>query len=446
LETTTPKSILEQLSNELLIYVFQFLSPYDLHRAVYNLNLRLNTICYAQKLYLDLAWTKYTFDYYCSCQQPFASQIYGLKLCDEFDRLTLVDRHIDIGLFTNLRALTIENSSPKHFDKILSKLHLLSQLSYLNIYSALIQSPHITTTIFTIRSLKRLILYSFDPILLHFNNNAVSPLTLEYLELDSCYMTDFLELLKCVGPNVKQMKISILYKRDQDPESIDPKIIDNLLCDDGKHHKIPVSLRRLQISFHFLPLTDFHLILRLFPHLTHLTFSTSTYDLNFISASIWHQFISINLLKLKQLQFYIEVIGSAAEQRPELELLCSFDYNNNKQVVGPVIMDYNFLLHPPLLEFYTYSQPVRGGKHFVEFYGKERHMTETDDEINIDKNIPRLKITLTDEQQQALIDQLLMHEKRAIYPNVTTILIHSQMTTTAMENDKRSSFELTMNI
>jgi len=70
-----------------------------------------------------------------------------------------------------------------------------------------------------------------------------------------------------------------------------------------------VFLRRIEMKFNFLSLNHFHLILRLFPHLTHLTFSTLTNDENFISPSIWHQFICTSLLELKQLQFHIEIKG-----------------------------------------------------------------------------------------------------------------------------------------
>ncbi len=70
-----------------------------------------------------------------------------------------------------------------------------------------------------------------------------------------------------------------------------------------------VFLRRIQMKFNFLPLTSFHLILLLFPHLTHLNFSTLTTDMDFISSSIWHEFISTYLLELTQLQFHITITG-----------------------------------------------------------------------------------------------------------------------------------------
>ncbi|CAF4102566.1 unnamed protein product [Rotaria sp. Silwood2] len=367
IDTSRLKSSFEQLPNELLLNIFQFLSLNDLHRAFYNLNLRLNTICYSQKLKLDLTRLKCAFDYYCSSQQPFASQIYSLKLCDEYDRLILVNRYIDISLFKNLRAVTIRKSSPENFDKILPKLHLLSNLSYLNLSSTLIQSPHITAALFSIRSLKRLILHSFDPILLHFTDNAICPWTkLEYLELNSCYMTNFLELLKYVGPNVKRMVISILYKRPEDPASIDPTIIDNLLCGDRGHPQIP---------------------------------------------------------------------SSAVQRCPSPELVHLFNNNHNKWINDPVIMDYNHVLEPPTLEVYTDTQPALRGKYSVEFYGKERYTTTINNTTNIDNNVTKLKMTLNDN-----IEQLVSaNQNRTIYPKVTTVIIHSQMTRNSKENDPISS-------
>ena len=109
-------------------------------------------------------------------------------------------------------------------------------MSYLNIYLALIQSSNVTVAIFKIRSLKCLKLYSLDPIILRFDNNSIRPLTeLEYLQVNGCFTTDFFELLKYVGPNVKRMKIDLNFHRDQYLALIDSMIIDQLLS----NHRIP---------------------------------------------------------------------------------------------------------------------------------------------------------------------------------------------------------------
>ncbi|CAF3083467.1 unnamed protein product [Rotaria sp. Silwood2] len=100
------------------------------------------------------------------------------------------------------------------------------------------------------------------------------------------------------------------------------------------------------------------------------------------------------------------------QQSSSPELVYSFNHIDTQWLDSCVIMGYNFLLNPLLLEFYTYSQSSRGVKH---------------DEINIDKNIITLKITLNN-------NQILTSEKLGIYPNVTRINNHSQMTTTVMEN------------
>lgn len=126
LQVQSSKSFLEDLSNELLIDIFQYLSPYDLHRSLYNLNSHLNAICKVQKLRLDLSGSKRAFDYYYSHQQPFASQIYSLKLDDNYDRLKLFNQHINIDFFTNLRMLTIREPSSDN----------LGKFSNINIYSS----------------------------------------------------------------------------------------------------------------------------------------------------------------------------------------------------------------------------------------------------------------------------------------------------------------------
>ncbi|CAF4005757.1 unnamed protein product [Rotaria sp. Silwood1] len=203
-------------------------------------------------------------------------------------------------------------------------------------------------------------MYSVEPIIFDFTHDTICPLTLlEYLEIDGCYMVEFLELLKYVGSNIKRMKIHINYRRDQDPESIDEKIIDNLLCGDDGQPQIP-------------------------------------------------------------------------PQSSLSELVYLFNDMNRQWINSPIIIDYNFQSDPPLHEFYTYSQPSHDGKYIVEFYGTKRHIAPSNDAINIDKNMTRLKITLND-------DQLLANEILTIYPKVTAINVHSQMTTITIENDSKNS-------
>ncbi|CAF1534124.1 unnamed protein product [Rotaria magnacalcarata] len=416
-ETPPVKSMLEQLPNELLIYVFEFLSHCDLYYTMYNLNSRLNKLCHTLKLYLDLDWTKSSFDDFCSSSRPLRSQVYSLRLSDKFDRLTFVHRFTDISIFTNLRALTITDASSENLDKVVSKLHLLRHLFYLNISRAVIQSIYITTTLFSLQSLKYLILYSVEPIVFNFSHDDIHPLTvLEYLEINGCHVVEFLELLKYVGPNLNRMKIRINYTSDQNLESIYGQIIGNLRC---------VSLSHLHMSFNYLSFTNFQLVVKLFPNLRHLTLSTFNDDLDFVSAAIWHRFISTQLLKLEKFQFHIRI--DDVVQSPPPELVYSLNDLNGQWIDGPVIMDYNFRLDPPLFEFYTYSQPSFDGKYIVEFYDRKRYITPMNDMINIDKNITTLKITLHD-------DQLVVNEPLITYPNVTAINIHSQITTIAAEN------------
>ncbi|CAF2217476.1 unnamed protein product [Rotaria magnacalcarata] len=436
-DTSLSKTRFEDLPNELLLFIFQFLPIIRLQRAFYNLNSRLNTICYSQEFKLDLTSLKPEFDYYCSSTQPFVSQIYSLKLSDEYDRLQLFNRNIDISRFDHLRAITIRKVSTENLDQILSKLHLLTELSYLNIYDALIQSPHITTALFSIRSLKCLILYSCDPIVLNFTDNTICPWTkLEYLESNHFYMTNFLELIKYVGPNVKRMKIHIDYKRREDPASIDEQIINNLLSGDGGRFEIPISLNRLFMSFNYLSLTDYHLVLKLFPNLRHLAFSTSTFDMNFASATIWYEFITNNLLELEKFQFYTQVTGDAAQRCPAPGLVELFNENHDKWIKGPVIMNYNHALKPPTLEVYTYPQPTYNGKYYAELYGNETYISTKRNIMDIDDNAKVLRITLNDNNNEQLT---LLNQNKMNYPKVTTIRLHSQMTEMARENDSINS-------
>lgn len=106
-------------------------------------------------------------------------------------------------------------------------------------------------------------------------------------------------------------------------------------------------------------------------------------------------------------------------------------------------MDFNSILTPKVLEFYTYFQAVHGGKYSTEFYGIDRYMyinkTIINYKININTNIKELIITLTNQQQTTFtIDQLLISEKHYFYSEIDKITIHSHMTITSNENDHKS--------
>ena len=122
-------------------------------------------------------------------------------------------------------------------------------------------------------------------------------------------------------------------------------------------------------------------------------------------------------------------------------MIDSFYEIHRKWFLGPLIMDYNYLLNPPSLEIHTYSQPVHRGKYLVEFYGKERYIAghTVDARLGINKNITHSKITLTDQQETTSTTSChLMDRENETYSNIKAVNIHSTLTTTPMENDKKS--------
>lgn len=109
---------LEDLSNELLLDIFEYFSPYHLHYGLYNLNWRFNSICKIPKLSFQTFGLKRAFDYYCSHRHPFASQTYSMVLDDQYDRLKIFNQ-FDLKHFFNLRMLTIRYTSQENLGKFL---------------------------------------------------------------------------------------------------------------------------------------------------------------------------------------------------------------------------------------------------------------------------------------------------------------------------------------
>ncbi len=100
-----------------MIYIFQFLSPYELYHSIYNLNTRLNAVYHTQTFYLDFTSTKRKFDCYCANQQSFISQTKSIKLDNQYNRVTLFNTYINIDRFTNLRILTIREATSRDLGK-----------------------------------------------------------------------------------------------------------------------------------------------------------------------------------------------------------------------------------------------------------------------------------------------------------------------------------------
>lgn len=115
-------------------------------------------------------------------------------------------------------------------ERILSQLSACSHLFFLSIYSTSIQSIESTRMIFEIRTLKKLILHSFDPIILQLNSNDIHPFTeLEYLEIDACSMATFLTVLQYIGSNIQHLKIRLTYENYHHGTVINPTIINDWL-------------------------------------------------------------------------------------------------------------------------------------------------------------------------------------------------------------------------
>ena len=90
--------------------------------------------------------------------------------------------------------------------------------------------------IFGIRTLKKLILQSFDPIILHFNSNDLYPLTeLEYLEIDACSFATFLNVLEHIDSNIQHLRIRLIYESHHNGTVINSTIINEWLS----NHQVP---------------------------------------------------------------------------------------------------------------------------------------------------------------------------------------------------------------
>ncbi|CAF0943501.1 unnamed protein product [Adineta steineri] len=171
---TTNKMILESLSNELFIELFELFDAVDLFRAFYGLNTRFNSLLIHLRGYrVDFrSIFKEDFNHFCRTYLPFIiNRTIYLRLSDNEDAPYQYAHFQSAGFifdqFDNLRYLTLENvsSDPKinqFFFSNLYHLHNLTHLKFINCRLHTISSGDFQDVIDQIWNLPKLTHCYFD--------------------------------------------------------------------------------------------------------------------------------------------------------------------------------------------------------------------------------------------------------------------------------------------
>ncbi|CAF1624790.1 unnamed protein product, partial [Didymodactylos carnosus] len=296
-------SLLEHLPNEILLDIFQYLSPRILFQCIYNLNFRFNQLIHVLKVPIDIGniLSKRLFNQYCTCVIPKClSQIISLKLSDTYDRITQFQKLFQIDLYINLRLLVMRDPTQDNLQLILEKLSKLKYLEQLQIISLgrdkldlrqcskiLVESIFCNYEMIKLRLVK---LAFYDSILLE----GIQISNIEYLNMSGCYINEFVILLKHL-PKLKRLIIHVYNRRNFD-DPIDYQIYENI----GQY--VPY-LTNLELNVTHTQFDETEQLLKNIPQLKKLAFSAML--ISYADGIRWEKLI-VSFLPLLE-QFSLDI-------------------------------------------------------------------------------------------------------------------------------------------
>ncbi|CAF2115131.1 unnamed protein product [Rotaria magnacalcarata] len=303
---------LEQLSNELLLNLFEYLQSVHLLRAFYQLNSRFNglIITHFQNHGLDFqSIPKNDFNTICQQNLPLiADHITALRLSDDDD----TPEEIDIFLsnprafhrFTQLKSLSLYHiSSIETLKKLVKHFAHLQHLTHFDLIDCHVVFQHKTSR-YLINRIWRLPKLTHCHLDLHFQYNSdftipnIRSKSIEHLWIENIVF-DFNDLNRLFRstPNMRHL----IARIDQMPENQQfPFFIE--------------SISSLRLIVDHLTSGTINLFKNM-PNLTSLTLQTGKHDMN---GHRWEQFIIDYLPKLKIFRFWMFFIADTDEEVNEI--------------------------------------------------------------------------------------------------------------------------------
>ncbi|CAF1476789.1 unnamed protein product [Didymodactylos carnosus] len=228
-------SLLEQLPNEIVLDILQYLKSLDLFESFNDLNWRFNQLLSVLMLSVNIseALSKHLFDDYCINVIPKClTQTVSLKISDRFGRLTQFHKLFQLDMFMNIRSLILQNPTHDNLKLIMKKLSKLIHIEQLQIAS---YGPNkldlnscsktMTEVIFQKKTtLKRVTLSFYSSIIL--DQTTIQTCNIEYLNMYGCYIDEFVTLLKHL-PKIKRVDIHVYNSQNSD-DTTDYKIYQNI--------------------------------------------------------------------------------------------------------------------------------------------------------------------------------------------------------------------------
>ncbi|CAF4169110.1 unnamed protein product [Rotaria socialis] len=261
--------LFENLSNEIVYDIFEYLDAYHVYQAFYNLNKRFRNILMLSSFPIKLNTSnisKSSFhNYYEQFIVPSEHRISSMYLSNPYIADLILPASENIVLFSQLKTLVIENIDLEYLENMLEHLAALSKL---------------------FRSLKRCVL-SLNGIGIcdSLPQNVGTFSSIEYLIIkNEVSLVELVSLLSYV-PHLRHLSIGHLCHSYRERYKDFP-----LFLKDLTH----VNLKLQRITFDYFESS----IMKFFHHLQVLRISTS-HDIEYLNAKRWEKIISSYMPQLR---------------------------------------------------------------------------------------------------------------------------------------------------
>ncbi|CAF1079879.1 unnamed protein product [Rotaria sordida] len=309
-----PITKFEDIPNELLLYIFEFLDGFHLIFAFDKLNFRFTSLTNDVHLHFNLTNLKKTeFDYVFDYIFPFKNNVFSLILSN---RNTLGPLEMFIARFQNLIP-----HNPLHYLKLID-IHTEALLSFLTVVLPklihLVSLSLVDVTFYPYR--RRPIKYISEqlPLLTHVSLSFRQQLSYPSWILTQLYSTfSTIEYLSLYGFSYDITRLPDLFQHlykiehleikldiDDDIGCWGPWILDSVLIRNGGQH-----LRSLIIQIEFrLLFVEIASFLKYFPQLKNLSLVTHefTHDIQFYDGEKWEELIQTALPCLISFRLYLK--------------------------------------------------------------------------------------------------------------------------------------------
>lgn len=304
------RTLLEDLSNEIIYDIFEYLDSHHAYESFYNLNKRFQSLFIHSNLPIVInisSISKQTFgNYIKDIIESHSNRIQTIRLSNFWTMGIGTLLFPIMKNFTQLKTLIISDIESAHIDELIDSLSCLPCLTALNITSVdkKNQTTKVYQKIFRLRTLKyfqakfEVGCYIVD--VLPVPTNEFS--SIEYLIIDNEIKLDILDSLLSYVPKLRHLSLNDLIESRQHQIQRKSTTFNYLSS---------ASFRMNRTNFNDLEL----LITNFLSQISHLSISYKCSSLNgqhYLDANRWERLISIHLPNLRIFDFQHEVLSLSA--------------------------------------------------------------------------------------------------------------------------------------